>query len=97
MEKYSDESSKHRQAKNTKKLIKVNKTARKQLEKYGTSLFQVLKTTQQKSVKRFGDLFGDEFVEIVLNLDKTTRRFPWELCYDGEDFLCTKYSCYFQK
>ena len=92
MEAYSHESSKHRRAKNTHKLSSVNKKAKKQLEKYGSRLFRVLKENKLKSAKRFGDLFGEDLVEIVLNLDETTRKFPWELCFDGKDFLCTKYS-----
>lgn len=91
MDDCSVRSAKFRREKNSRQMKDVNRTAKKHLLKYGAFLFKIMKRVQSKPIKTFEDFFGDEFGEVVLNLDAQTRRFPWELAHDGEDFLFTKY------
>lgn len=91
MDGYSVKSSKMRQC-GTKQLSSINKVAKNRLIKYGASLFSAISQVKSKSLKSFSDLFGDESNSVILNLDKITRRYPWELAFDGQEFLCTKYS-----
>jgi len=88
----SRQSAKYRRERNLKKLKAIDRTAQKQLLAYGTSLFRILKKVKSRPVKTFEDFFGEIIGDVLLNLDEQTRRFPWELAHDGDDFLCAKYS-----
>jgi CHAT domain-containing protein len=91
MDDYSGRSSKLRQKRSTMGLRRIDVIARKSLETNGRRLFNVLKRSREIKASRFEDLFGEEALEVTLILDNTTRRFPWELAHDGENFLCMKY------
>ncbi len=91
MDGYSCRARAYRRQKDEKKLKIVNKNAKKELQRYGKRLFKILTNIQSVKVKTFEDMFGESLNPIVLNLDDETRRFPWELAFDGQDFLCTKY------
>jgi len=90
MDGYSGRSTKLRRMRRTKQLRRVDVKARDALLKNGRRLFNILKRRSEIKVSRFEDLFGTGF-ELTLTLDDITRRFPWELAHDGEDFLCVKY------
>jgi len=85
-------SARFRRKKNSKGLKSVNKSAMNHLLRNGRSLFKILKKVKSRSVRIFEDLFGEWLGEVISSLDEQTRRFPWELAYDGEDFLGLKYS-----
>jgi CHAT domain-containing protein len=91
MDGYSCRARAYRRQKDEKKLKMVNKNAMKELQRYGKRLFKILSNIQSVKVNTFEDIFGESLNTIVLNFDDKTRRFPWELAFDGQDFLCTKY------
>lgn len=74
----------------TRQLQRVSVATRKTLVKTGRRIFNILKRVREVKASRFEDLFGEEF-ELTLTLDETTRKFPWELAYDGHGFLCNLY------
>ncbi|MGB9960023.1 MAG: CHAT domain-containing protein [Candidatus Bathyarchaeales archaeon] len=91
MDDFSCRARAYRRQKNEKKLKAVNKNAEERLKRYGKKLFKILSGVRSVRVKNFEDIFGEGLSTLTLNLDNKTRRFPWELAYDGQDFLCTKY------
>ncbi len=92
MDNWSSKCATYRRNQDKKTLNATNKTAYRTLQRYGSSLFKFLKTAKERPVNTLEDIFGDELGQVVLNLDEQTRRFPWELLFDGTGFLCTKYA-----
>lgn len=72
--------------------IKSNSSLmKKELAKFGTYLFKTLKETNKK--EKFKDIFfGLDDSSLQLKLDNGTRMYPWELMFDGKNFLCNKYA-----
>lgn len=91
MDVYSLKSSRLRRAGKILQLKKVNVKTGRSLLGTGKRLFKILKRVKNvPHVSTFKDLFGEEF-ELTLELDEQTRKFPWELAYDGEFFLFNRY------
>lgn len=80
-----------RSNKRDKNIVKKKSSVmKKELRKLGTCLFEPLKDNRKK---RFKDIFyGLKEKSLQLNLDNGTRMYPWELMFDGKDFLCNKYA-----
>jgi len=55
----------------------------------GKKLFKLLCKATVIDVQSLNDIFGTQ-AEVMLALDKKSRRLPWELAFD-DDFLCCKY------
>lgn len=65
---------------------KVGLNVQKELESIGSILFkQLLPANVQR------DLQKAENTELYLKLDDQLNYIPWELCFDGKDFLATKF------
>jgi hypothetical protein len=90
MDDYSERSAKLRRLKKAGQLRKVDRQAGNALLRTGRRIFRILARVREVKVSTFEDLFGEAF-ELTLILDANTRKFPWELAYDGQDFLCTRY------
>ncbi|MHA1357533.1 MAG: CHAT domain-containing protein [Candidatus Helarchaeota archaeon] len=88
--------------------IKTMKVSNKTLTKYAHTLEEFVtngKSKYFKSIKRFGLALYNELLEDVgpklkripsenlfLKLDDDLLTIPWELCYDGEEYLGLKYN-----
>lgn len=90
MDEFSERSRKLRSAGKARKLRRIDITARKALLVNGQRLFRILKRDVSLKVSSFKDIFGEEF-ELTLVLDSESRKVPWELANDGQEFLCTRY------
>jgi CHAT domain-containing protein len=88
--------------------IKTTKVSPKTLKKYANTLEDFVTTGKSKnfsSIKRLGSALYKELLEDVgpklkripsenlfLKLDDDLLAIPWELCYDGEEYLGLKYN-----
>lgn len=91
MDKTSYRCSKARKADQSSKIRKTNKSARRRLERTGKRLFKVIKKATEAPISDL-DSIGEYGGHLTLHVDERTRRFPWELAFDGNDFLCTEFA-----
>jgi class 3 adenylate cyclase/CHAT domain-containing protein/tetratricopeptide (TPR) repeat protein len=66
---------------------RVSKEILAKLRDVGSVLFDNLLTTRAKEVIR-----ATEVEDLIFNIDDTLVHIPWELLYDGEQFLCQKFN-----
>ena len=66
---------------------RVSKDILAKLRDIGSVLFDNLLTTRAKEVIR-----ATAVQDLVFNIDDTLVHIPWELLYDGEQFLCRKFN-----
>ena len=66
---------------------RVSKEILAKLRDVGSVLFDNLLTARAKEVIR-----ATEVQDLVFNIDDTLVHIPWELLYDGEQFLCQKFN-----
>jgi len=90
MDSYSLKSARFRRLNRKTQFRRVDMAARKALLRNGKRLFRILRRATRVPVSSLRDLFGDDF-SLHLTLDEQTRKFPWELAYDGQSFLCNQY------
>jgi hypothetical protein len=90
MDDWSTERSRLRKAGKKHETHRLDLTAKAALVEIGRLLFSVLRKGSEIRAERFDDMFGKDF-ELTLRLDTETRRFPWELAFDGSSFLASAY------
>ena len=76
------------------KSAQSNRKALDMVYNYGCHLFDTIRREcRRTNVDSFEDLFGEieSDFSVVLNLDRVTRRIPWELANDGRIFLFEAY------
>ncbi|HDT11715.1 MAG TPA: CHAT domain-containing protein, partial [bacterium] len=66
---------------------KVSKDILAKLRDVGLVLFDELLTARAKEVLR-----GSQVEDLVFYIDEGLVQIPWELLYDGEQFLCQKFN-----
>lgn len=90
MDKISRKCSKARRAGQLSKMCATNKLARRRLERTGRKLFRTISRARAPidNLHSLGE-YGSPF---TLWVDIRTRKLPWELAFDGEDFLCTRFA-----
>lgn len=72
------------------KLKSLNKGIKRSLKFFGRSVFKKLVLIEPEK-NNFEDLYG-RGCSLELILDGHTRKIPWELAYDGKEFLGAKYA-----
>jgi CHAT domain-containing protein len=90
MEKISCRCSKVRISGQLSKTRVANKLARRRLESTGRKLFRIISNTRAPIDNL--DSLGEYGSPLTLWVDTRTRKFPWELAFDGKDFLCTEFA-----
>jgi CHAT domain-containing protein len=90
MEKIALACSRARRSRQKSQVRQANARARKLTKRAGKRLFNVIEEASKGSVRHFREL-GDEWENLVLRVDDHTRGYPWELAFDGEDFMCTRF------
>lgn len=90
MDEISCKCSKARRAGQSFRMRAANKLARKRLEKTGKKLFNIVSRARAPIDNL--DSLGEYGSPLILWVDIRTRKIPWELAFDGEDFLCTKFA-----
>ena len=90
MDEISCKCSKARRAGQLFKMRAANKLARRRLERKGRKLFSIINRARAPIDNL--DSLGEYGSPLTLWVDIRTRKFPWELAFDGEDFLCTKFA-----
>jgi len=91
MDETSSECSKAKRANDSSKMQDTNKLARRRLEKTGRKLFRIISEATSAPINDLSSL-GEYGSNFTLHVDERTRKFPWELAFDGGDFICTKFA-----
>lgn len=90
MDNASFKCSKARKVNQLPKVQITNSLAKGRVERAGTRVFNLIKETSANTISNFEDLGGSN-ANLTLRVDSQTRKYPWELAYDGKEFLCTKF------
>lgn len=90
MEKIALACSRARRSCQKSEVHQANARARKLTKRAGKRLFNVIEKASNGMVRHFREL-GDEWENLVLRVDDHTRGYPWELAFDEEDFMCTRF------
>ncbi len=72
---------------NASKQLRVDRSIIDQAKYIGQSLFDGLFTLRVKEL-----LYSTECRELILEIDGNLVQIPWELLYDGTDFLCQRFN-----
>jgi len=72
---------------NASKQLRVDRSIIDQAKYIGQSLFDWLFTLKVKEL-----LYATECRELILEIDGNLVQIPWELLYDGRDFLCQRFN-----
>lgn len=91
MDEMSHRCSKARRTGHSSRLRRANKSARKQLEKTGRKLFRIIKNATPAPIDNLESL-GRYGSYLTIHVDERTRKFPWELAFDGDSFLSTRFA-----
>jgi len=72
------------------RFLKANSRAGRRVKRAGTKLFNLINFASGNTLDNL-QMIGKEEKALTLRVDEETRKYPWELAYDGKEFLCSRF------
>lgn len=70
--------------------IKANNRAGRRVKRAGAKLFDIIQEGSWNNLNDF-QMLGKKEDILTIRVDESTRKYPWELAFDGTEFLCTRF------